>query len=123
MARHLVEHGPRKTHATSRRVRVIYNHAYIVDTTKAVHVWEHDGYPQYYFPASELKDCTARDKESIEKNGDVVASVVELTVPARDGIQEVRTGRVIRFLDHDRLGVLKGLVRLEFGAMGSSYPN
>ncbi|KAK7432949.1 hypothetical protein QQZ08_000420 [Neonectria magnoliae] len=117
LARHLLEHGPRKTHTTSRRVRVIYNHTYVADTTKAVQVWEHDGYPQYYLSASDLKNCHLRDAETIKKDGDVLAAIAQLTVPARDAIEEAKTDRVIRFADDDRLGVLKGLVRLEFGAM------
>ncbi|KPM38351.1 hypothetical protein AK830_g8239 [Neonectria ditissima] len=117
LVRHLLEHGPRKTHTTSRRIRVIYNHTYIVDTTKAVQVWEHDGFPQYYLPTSELKNSDIRDKETIEKDGDTVATVAELTVPAKDGIPKATTGRVILFRNDDRLGALKGLARLEFDAM------
>lgn len=101
-------------------MRVVHNHTYIVDTTKALHVWEHDGYPQYYFPASALKNCKLQDKETVSKNGKVVAAVVELTIPAGDGFAEVKCDRVIRFADSDHLGVLKGLVRLEFKAMGQS---
>lgn len=102
-------------------MRAIYNHTYVVDTTKAVHVWEHDGYPQFYIPASEFRNVQLRDKETIRKDDDVViGAVVELTVPAKGDIPEAKTDRVIRFANDDRLGALKDLVRIEFGAMGSS---
>ena len=93
-----------------------------MDTTKAVHVWEHDGYPQYYFPLSELKNCKREDKETVEKDGKTAAAVVEITVPAGEGIKEVRTDRVLRFADEKSLGALAGMVRLEFGSMGQSHP-
>ena len=54
----------------------------------------------------------------MERDGDVAAAVVEIVVPAREGLKEVRSDRAIRFADEPRLGVLAGLVRLEFGAMG-----
>lgn len=113
----MVANGPRKTHPTSRRVRVIHNHTYVVDTTKALHVWEHDNYPQLYFPLSELK-VEWKDKETVKRDGDVAAAVVEIVIPAREGIKEVKSDRVLRFADDPRLGILAGLVRLEFGSMG-----
>ncbi|KAF7562881.1 hypothetical protein G7046_g1249 [Stylonectria norvegica] len=123
LARHLLTHGPRKVLPTTRRVRVIHNHTFIVDTVKAVQVWEHDYYPQYYVPLSELKNCTWKDKHVVEAgkgNGDEAATaVVEVTVSAQNGIAEAKTDRVIRFADTPSLEKLAGLVRLEFGSMGS----
>lgn len=114
----MIVHGPVKTSPTTRRVRVLHNHTYIVDTTKAVHVWEHEGYPQFYVPISQLQNCTWKDKQTVKRDGDVAAAVVEITVPGGEGGKEVKTERVIRFADEPRLGVLAGLVRLEFGSMG-----
>ncbi|EFY99397.1 DUF427 domain protein [Metarhizium robertsii] len=117
LASYLLTNGPRKVYPASRRVRVIHNNTTIVDSTKAVHVWEHDGYPQFYFPLSELKNCSKRDIQLVRSDGVARAAVVEVTIPARNGIKETKTDRVIRFTDDRSLGALSGLVRLEFGAM------
>lgn len=90
----------------------------MIDSTKGLLVWEQPWYPHYYFPASEIKNASI---------GDVVtdtASPVTLTVAARkdQGIDEATTDRVLRFGDAFITAELAGLVRLEFGSMGTSYP-
>lgn len=120
LASYLLTNGPRKVYPASRRVRVIHNHTIIVDTSKAMHVWEHDGYPQFYVPLSELRNCSKRDTQLIRSDGVARAAVVEVTIPSRNGIKEAKTDRVLRFTDDKSLGALAGLVRLEFGAMGQS---
>lgn len=99
-------------------MRVIHNHTIIVDTTSALHVWEHDYYPQLYFPVGELKNCSTRDKENVPTDGKTGAVLVEITIPSRDGIEAVTSDRVLRFADAKAAGALAGLVRLEFGSMG-----
>ncbi|KZL65605.1 duf427 domain protein [Colletotrichum incanum] len=121
LARHLLNNGPHKTQATSRRVRIILNHTYIVDTTNAIHIWEHVAYPQYYVPTSELRNCNWKDKQDIqsaEDSSSVAAHVVEISIPGQNGNKDLVTDRVLRFSDDGKLsGVLKGLMRLEFGSM------
>ncbi|KAL7793794.1 hypothetical protein V8C37DRAFT_377367 [Trichoderma ceciliae] len=116
----LLKDGPRKVIPTPRRVRVIFNHTTIVDTTSAIWVWEHDYYPHFYIPSSELKNSTIRDRQSIKSDASddtAKAAIVELTVPEKAGIPEKKTTRVLRFENDKSLGDLAGLVRLEFGAM------
>ncbi|KAF9876685.1 hypothetical protein CkaCkLH20_06093 [Colletotrichum karsti] len=125
LARNLLKDGPQRVRPTDRRIRVLLNHTYIVDTTKAVHVWEHIAYPQYYVPTSELRNCIRKDKESIHTADDTSASpaaaVVELTIAARDGVKEFTTDRVLRFSDDPKIGgALSGMIRLEFGSMGKT---
>ncbi|KAK2594357.1 hypothetical protein QQS21_007917 [Conoideocrella luteorostrata] len=117
LARYILTNGPRKIFPASRRVRVVHNDVTIVDTTKAVHVWEHDGYPQFYFPISELKNCSCRDVQLVRSDGVARAALVEVTFPARIGAKETKSDRVIRFTDDRSLGALAGLIRLEFGSM------
>lgn len=102
-------------------MRVIFNHATIVDSVNGLHVWEHDAYPHYYFPVSEIRQCTTRDRRAVKSDGVSRAAVVELTVHARNGIGEKRTDRVLRFSEDRSLGALAGLVRLEFGSMRKTY--
>lgn len=118
LAKYMIQHGPRKTLATSRRVRVIHNHIYIVDTTRTTLVWEHNYFPHFYIPREEIQHCVLKDKHEVQYDGTIGAAVVELLVPAHDGLDEVKTDRVIRFADDERLGAIAGMVRLEFGSMG-----
>lgn len=87
-----------------------------------MHVWEHIAYPQYYVPTTALKNCKLKDKEAINSADDAsspAAAVVELTIPAHDGVGEFTTDRALRFSDDEKLsGALKGMIRLEFGSMG-----
>ncbi|KAI8291726.1 hypothetical protein K4K60_000543 [Colletotrichum sp. SAR11_57] len=121
LARLLLKDGPQRTRPTARRVRVILKQTFIVDTTKAMHVWEHIAYPQYYVPTTALKNCKMKDKETINAADDAsspAAAVVELTIPAHDGVGEFTTDRALRFSDDEKLsGLLKGMIRLEFGSM------
>ncbi|KAF6824982.1 DUF427 domain-containing protein [Colletotrichum musicola] len=119
LAHMLLKNGPHRTRPTDRRVRVLLNNTCIVDTIKAVHVWEHIAYPQYYVPTSELRNCSWKDKEDIQaEGGEPAAAVVEVTIPARDGVKEFKTDRALRFSNDEKIsGALKGLIRLEFGSM------
>lgn len=115
-----MKNGPRKVLPAERRIRVVFNRTVIIDSTKGSFVWEHDYYPYYYFPLSELKNCTTRDKKAIKSDGVNRASVMELTVSGNEGrkVKTTTTDRVLRFTDDRSLGALTGLVRLEFKAMG-----
>lgn len=131
VARHVLKDGPHKTQPTSRRVRVIHHGSTIVDTTKAVHVWEHPYYPYFYIPTSELKSCVLKDVEEVTRpsgsQGDqqqhLHAALVELTVKGPDGAHKGKTDRVVRFYQKDGesetspSSVLDGLARLEFASM------
>jgi len=95
---------------------VLFNHTYIVDTTSAVHVWEHQGYPQFYFPVTELRNCHWTNTGDVEgKSSKPGAAILKVSVEGPDGKKE--TDRVIHFLKDGETGELAGLVRLEFGAM------
>lgn len=121
LADRLLKNGAHKVLPTPRRVRVVFNQTTIVDTTRAVWVWEHEWYPQFYIPSSEIKDSTLSDSQSIESEGTAkTAAIVKLTVPAKVGVPEKTTDRVLRFDNDPSLGDLAGLVRLEFGAMGET---
>lgn len=120
LAIHLLKQGPNKILRTPRRVRIVFNQAVIVDTTSAVLVWEHDYYPHFYVPASEIKNATLRDSQPVKGEADATArvAVAELTVAERAGIPAKTTNRVLRF--DSSWGDLAGLVRVEFAAAGKS---
>nr|WNZ75423.1 hypothetical protein [Trichoderma harzianum] len=116
LATHLLKQGPNKVLPTPRRVRIVFNHVVIVDTTSAALVWEHDYYPHYYVPESEIKNATLKDVQPVKGEADASArvAVAELTVAGKDGIPTKTTNRVVRF--DSSWGELAGLVRIEFAA-------
>ncbi|KEY67098.1 hypothetical protein S7711_07073 [Stachybotrys chartarum IBT 7711] len=128
----LLRDGPKRLQPACRRVRVIHNGATIVDTAKAFYVWEHDYYPQFYVPLSDLKHSQWKDGEyatvKVENGDELVAFQVHLVVPGDGDRQEARTDRVLRFDRHDgsdkgtsdekqsNAYQLLGLMRLDFGS-------
>lgn len=86
-------------------MRALFDNVFLFDTTVAHYVWEHPYYPQYYVPATEFRDGVLFKREQVGGGG-VCWAVVK-------GKQR-ETGRVLWFVD----GVLAGLVRVDFGAVG-----
>jgi hypothetical protein len=98
---------------------VLFNNSYIVDTTSALHVWEHAGYPQFYVPHSALQNCEWSRQEDIKAHGGPGAAIIHIKVPGPSGVKEKSTDRAILFATDEVIaGKLAGLVRLEFGSMG-----
>lgn len=106
LAETLLAKGPHKIERTPRRVRVLFDKSWIIDTTSAHHVWEHPYYPQYYVDSSSIKPGSITNKKPV--GGEHLASLATLQGPTKS------TERVLVF----EQGVLAGLTRLEFGAMG-----
>jgi len=111
----LIVNGPhRQASASGRRVRILFNGHFIVDTTKAIHVWEHPRYPQFYVPRDAIKDgeeLGLTRLADVRVSDIVVAQILKLEVNGKS------TDRVIRFVDKQG-GKLAGYLRFEFGAMG-----
>ncbi|KAI9818740.1 MAG: hypothetical protein M1826_001328 [Phylliscum demangeonii] len=109
LANDLLASGPHKQEVTPRRVRTLFNHVFVADTTSANQVWEHPYYPQYYLPTKAIKDDVLEKGKSVDAAGS--AFLMTLRVGSR------ATDRVLMF----EKGPLAGLVRLEFGAMDSWF--
>lgn len=105
-AAEMLASGPLKKEVTPRRVRVLYNHVIIADTTGANFVWEHPHFPQYYLPTDTVKPGLLKKGKPVEGDGSACLATLEVGSRATD--------RVIVF----EKGPLAGLVRFEFGAMG-----
>lgn len=121
----MLDNGPRKISPTTRRVRVLFNNTYIIDTTKAIHVWEHDYFPQYYVPTRSLQNCDFVSKEDVTVGKAAIpgASILSIKIPGPDGVAAKSTDRAIAFSEHldseSPASPLAGLVRLEFNSMGT----
>lgn len=118
LAHSLIEHGPRKVLQTTRRIRAIHNRTTIVDTTKAVYIYEHDSFPTIYVPLVDVKNAKLTDQQNISVELKDRAAVAQLVVPGHDGLDEVKIDRVLHFFQDVTLGPLSDTVRIEFRSIG-----
>lgn len=114
----LLAKGPVKTLETPRRIRILFNHVYVADSTTALYVWEHAFYPYYYLPASAFIKGTL-DHSSSDSNGsnDGTSAAAAVHV-AKLTVGDKSTSRVLVFGKNVPQGreSLAGMVRVEFGA-------
>ncbi|TKA72298.1 hypothetical protein B0A55_07161 [Friedmanniomyces simplex] len=122
--------GPHKVLPTPRMIKLLYNGAYILQTTSARYVWEHPYYPQFYIPRDELETNarssgltitegeTYRSPEHDDDGGSsgkaVLAQQLILTLGHKS------TDRVLAFsstLTGGPAAALAGLVKVEFESM------
>jgi hypothetical protein len=118
LAQNLIEHGPRKALPTSRRIRAIHNHITVVDTTKAVYVWEHDRFPTIYVPLVDIRNGKLADQQNISVELKERAAISQLIVPGHDVLEEKKVDGVLRFFQDVTLGPLSDMVRIEFRSIG-----
>lgn len=109
VAKKLIAEGPHKQEKTPRRVRTLFDGEYLFDTTSASHVWEHPYFPQIYIPTSAIKADQLTKTAAIDKDESVFSAKIKS--PNKE------TDRVLVF----EKGVLAGLTRVEFSAMGVYY--
>lgn len=131
LARHLVEHGPVKTLATPRRVRLLVNGACIADslqTAGAKFVWEHQYYPQFYLPRKSLADkvkgykITFEEQEDVkDTKGQAIATTLKVKVQREaDGQTKELTDSIVAFKPdlHGKAKELSDMVKVQFSAAG-----
>ncbi|KAL9053720.1 MAG: hypothetical protein Q9162_004594 [Coniocarpon cinnabarinum] len=130
LAHKLATNGPVKTSPTPRRVRIQHNNLFVADTTSALYVWEHGGYPYFYLPWSAFRGADHKDesvKWSIaERGGEKGAmwAVWTLSVTGPTG-QTVENNRILSFqcdnASESPASVLSGCVRVEFLSVDGWY--
>jgi uncharacterized protein (DUF427 family) len=106
IAKQISTNGPTKMEASPRRVRLLFNKKWIVDSTSSKLVWEHPYFPTYYFPS---KDVQTKYIEKVEKTEDGNGHICRLVVGDRGA------GSILWF----EKGALDGLLRFEFREMGT----
>lgn len=131
LARTLASRGPLKTLPADKRVRLLFNGAFIADTSDALYVWEHEYYPQYYLPMKSFVkppgfDVTLTHGEAIKDDANrIIAGGLELAV-RREGTaggrdDEFRViGDMVLFAE-DLEGparMLRNFVKVVFGVVG-----
>ena len=106
LALKLLSKGPHKLEITPRRVRALFDGAFVFETTEPRHVWEHPYYPQFYIPFSAIKESALTKGQAVDE--ECSAFLATLRGKTRS------TERVICF----EKGPLSDLVRFDFDALG-----
>jgi uncharacterized protein (DUF427 family) len=98
-----------------RRIRGMLGDRVVLDTTRAVYVWEWPPYPQYYVPAADLGADVLVDEDHEERLPQGTARRVGLRVGdvTRTAAGYLHTG--------DTVPELAGLVRLEWAALDAWF--
>lgn len=108
IAKQLSTTGPTKIEGSPRRVRILFNKEWIVDTISSKLVWEHPYFPTYYVPST---DVQTKYIEKVQKTEDGNGYICRLVVGERGA------GSVLWF----EKDVLDGLLRFEFREMGTLF--
>lgn len=98
-----------------RRVRGVLGGETVLDTIRAVYVWEWPGYPQYYIPIADVKPGLLVDERRTEPLARGSARLHELRVG------EISRPASARVFAKDSLDGLAGTVRFDWGALDAWF--
>jgi uncharacterized protein (DUF427 family) len=98
-----------------RRVRGLLNNAVVFDTTRAVYVWEHPHYPQYYIPYADIDRQYLVDENEPQRRKHGTARRHGLRVGGVD-----RPG-IARVFGADAMSGLDGMVRFDWAALDAWF--
>lgn len=127
LVKRLAEQGPFKTLETPKRIRLLYNEAFVADTSKALYVWEHEYYPQYYLPMESFVkphgfDVRLSHGDAIKDESDkIIAGGLELAVRRENSNEEFRVLNEMVLFAADLEGpalCLRNYVKVIFNAIG-----
>jgi uncharacterized protein (DUF427 family) len=98
-----------------RRIRATLAGRVVVDTTKALYVWETPHYPQYYIPLGDVDPAILVDEEHTQKlhRGSARRQGVRLGDVSRPGSARIYTA--------DSLAGLAGMVRFDWTALDAWF--
>jgi len=127
LVKRIAEQGPFKSGETPKRIRLLYNGAFIADTTKALYVWEHEYYPQYYLPMESFVkprgfDVRLSHGEAItDKHGKIVGGGLQMAVRREHSDEEFKVLNEMVLFAADLEGSaapLRNYVKVMFNAVG-----
>ena len=98
-----------------RRIRAYLGAEKVLDTTRALYVWEWPHYPQYYVPLDDVGRDLLVSEGHTQKTGRGPAELHELRVG------EVRRPRAARVITDSAIEGLKGTVRFEWAALDAWF--
>jgi uncharacterized protein (DUF427 family) len=98
-----------------RRIRATLGGRVVLDTTRAVYLWEWQPYPQYYIPASDIDPDVLAEEDHVER--------LSRGTARRVGLRVGETGRPAAgwiYTDDSAAG-LAGLARLDWDALDAWF--
>jgi uncharacterized protein (DUF427 family) len=98
-----------------RRVRAYLGAEKVLDTTRALYVWEWPHYPQYYVPAADIRPGLLTSEGHTQRTGRGVAELHGL----RAG--EAHRPRAARLITESAIDALRGTVRFEWAALDAWF--
>ena len=98
-----------------RRIRAFAGGEKVLDTTRALYVWEWPHYPQYYIPLDDVRADLLEPEGQTQQTKRGPAELRELRV---GGVRRPRAARVLRDSPSDGLS---GTVRFEWDAMDAWF--
>jgi uncharacterized protein (DUF427 family) len=98
-----------------RRIRATLGGEVVLDTTRALYVWEWPAYPQFYIPAADVKPGVLVDEEHVQR--------LKRGTARRHGLRvgELTRPGAARVYTDDAIEGLAGTVRFDWAALDSWY--
>ena len=97
-----------------RRIRAYLGAEKVLDTTRALYVWEWPHYPQYYIPLDDVRRDLLVSEGHAQQTGRGLAELHGLRV---EGPGETHRPRAARLIADSAIEGLKGTVRFEWAAL------
>jgi uncharacterized protein (DUF427 family) len=98
-----------------RRVRAMLNGETVLDTTRALYVWEWENYPQYYVPVSDILAAALVDEEHIQSTRRGQAHIHGLE------IGEVSRPSAVKVFTDSPFELLNGTARIDWDSIDAWY--
>jgi uncharacterized protein (DUF427 family) len=98
-----------------RRIRATLGGEVVLDTTRALYVWEWPAYPQFHIPAADVKPGVLVDEEHVQR--------LKRGTARRHGLRvgELTRPAAARVYTDDAVEGLAGTVRIDWAALDSWY--
>src|ERR1700722_18055607 len=98
-----------------RRIRAVLGDTTVLDTTRALYVWEWPNYPQYYIPVEDVDPAVLVDEQHPQK--------LKFGTARRHGLRlgEVSRPGAARLYADDALAGLAGTVRFDWDALDAWF--
>jgi len=101
-----------------RRIRAYLGGHKVLDTTRALYVWEWPNYPQYYIPLADVRREVLVPEGHTQRTGRGVAELHGLRI---EGSGEVHRPRAARLITEAAVDGLAGTVRFEWAALDAWF--
>jgi uncharacterized protein (DUF427 family) len=101
-----------------RRIRAYLGAEKVLDTTRALYVWEWPHYPQYYIPLDDVRRDLLVSEGHTQRTGRGLAELHGLNV---EGSGETHRPRAARLITDSAIEGLKGTVRFEWAALDAWF--